>query len=155
MKNSKRERRSDCPISFGLDVFGDKWTLLILRDIMFYGRTRFSDFAPREDIATNILTDRLKRLQTAGIIEKRRDPERGNQNIYSVTQKGEALLPTLVEMTLWGLQYDPHTPASDAFVERLQTDKRELAREITQSIKDGTFSEYRQNEMGIVKDTSP
>lgn len=149
MKNSRSARRSDCPISFGLDLFGDKWTLLILRDLMFYGRTRFSDFAPKEGIATNILTDRLKRLQTAGIIEKRRDTERKNQYIYSVTQKGKDLLPTLVEMTIWGLQYDPHTPASEAFIERTKTDKRELASEIAQAIKEGAFSEYRRREMGI------
>ena len=95
----KRERRSDCPISFGLDIFGDKWTLLILRDIMLYNRTRFSDFTPRERIATNILADRLKTLENAGVITKRGDNELKNQYVYSVTEKGRNLLPTLIELT--------------------------------------------------------
>ena len=148
-QNSTRSRRSDCPISFGLDLFGDKWTLLILRDIMFYQRRRFSDFAPQERIATNILADRLSRLESEGLIEKQRDEELRNQFIYSVTDKGRALLPTLVEMTLWGLEYDDETPASQAFLKRLQTDRRAVAREITRAVQNGAFAAYRKTEMGI------
>lgn len=148
-QNSTRSRRSDCPISFGLDLFGDKWTLLILRDIMFYQRRRFSDFAPQERIATNILADRLSRLESEGLIDKQRDEELRNQFIYSVTDKGRALLPTLVEMTLWGLEYDDETPASQAFLKRLQTDRRAVAREITRAVQNGAFAAYRKTEMGI------
>ena len=148
-QNSTRSRRSDCPISFGLDLFGDKWTLLILRDIMFYQRRRFSDFAPQERIATNILADRLSRLESEGLIDKQRDEELRNQFIYSVTDKGRALLPTLVEMTLWGLEYDDETPASQAFLKRLQTDRRAVAREITRAVQNGAFATYRKTEMGI------
>ncbi len=144
-----KTRRSDCPISFGLDLFGDKWTLLVLRDIMFYGRKRFSDFAPQEHVATNILADRLSRLEAEGLIEKRRDEELRNQFIYSVTTKGSDLLPVLVEMTLWGLQYDGATPASKAFRARLETDRRTVAREITRAVRSGTFAAYRKTEMGI------
>lgn len=142
-------RRSDCPISFGLDLFGDKWTLLVLRDILFYQRTRFSDFAPQEHIATNILADRLSRLEAAGLIEKRRDEALKNQYIYSVTPKGQDLLPTLVELTLWGLQHDVETPASRAFLERLAADRRTVAREITRAVRRGTFKAYRRTRMGI------
>jgi DNA-binding HxlR family transcriptional regulator len=143
------KRRSDCPISFGLDIFGDKWSLLILRDIMFYHRTRFKDFAPQERIATNILTDRLNRLEKANLISKRQDPKLKNQNIYSVTNQGRELLPTLIEMTLWGLQYDPKTLASKEFIQRLESEKRQLAQEVARSINENAFLEYRQNEMGI------
>lgn len=146
---TSRTRRSDCPISFGLDIFGDKWSLLVLRDILFYGRTRYSDFAPQEHIATNILADRLSRLETEGLIEKRRDPALGNQFIYSVTEKGQDLLPTLIELTLWGLQYDAQTPASPAFVERLRTERRAVVREITRAVRAGVFPEYRKTAMGI------
>lgn len=148
-QNSNKGRRSDCPISFGLDLFGDKWTLLILRDIMFYQRRRFSDFAPQEHIATNILADRLSRLEAEGLIDKQRDEELRNQFIYSVTDKGRALLPTLVEMTLWGTEYDRQTLASKAFIERLKTDRRAVAREITRAVQNGTFSAYRKTHMGI------
>lgn len=143
------KRRSDCPISFGLDIFGDKWSLLVLRDIMFYHRTRFKDFAPQERIATNILTNRLNRLEKAGLINKRQDPKLKNQNIYSVTEQGRELLPTLIEMTLWGLQYDPKTLASEEYIQRLKSEKRQLALEVARSIDENTFLEYRQNQMGI------
>ena len=147
--SGNKTRRSDCPISFGLDLFGDRWTLLILRDIMFYQRRRFSDFAPQERIATNILADRLSRLEAEGLIDKQRDEELRNQFIYSVTDKGHALLPTLVEMTLWGLEFDRETPASQAFIERVRADRRSVAREITRAVQNGTFSEYRRTVMGI------
>jgi DNA-binding HxlR family transcriptional regulator len=148
-KATSIKRRSDCPISFGLDIFGDKWSLLILRDIMFYHRTRFKDFAPQERIATNILTDRLNRLEKAGLIDKRRDPQLKNQNIYSVTSQGKDLLPTLIEMTLWGLQYDPKSLASKQYIQRLKSEKRQLALEVAHSIDTDAFLEYRQDKMGI------
>lgn len=145
MSEIDEKRRSDCPISFGLDIFGDKWTLLILRDIMFYNRTRFSDFAPREGIATNILADRLNILMRAGLIQKQRDEKLKNQYIYSATRKGQELLPALIELTLWGFQYDAKTPASRAFVKRLQTDKQKVVREIARAVKRNTFLRYRQD----------
>jgi len=150
MKSTRKiERRSDCPISFGLDIYGDKWTLLILRDIMFYNRTRFSDFAPQERIATNILADRLSRLEASGIIEKHRDEELKNQYVYTVTQKGKDLLPVLVEMTFWGFQHDANTPASKAFVSRAKVERRKVTSEITRSISNGMFVKYRQDKIGI------
>lgn len=150
MKRSQDiKRRSDCPISFGLDVFGDKWTLLVLRDIMFYNRTRFSDFAPQERIATNILADRLSRLEALGIIRKTRDTERKNQYVYSVTQKGKDLLPTLIDVTLWGLRYDTESLASKEYVERIKSEPRKLMLEIVEAIEAGAFIEYRRDQMGI------
>jgi DNA-binding HxlR family transcriptional regulator len=150
MKEARKiERRSDCPVSFGLDIFGDKWTLLIVRDILFYKRVRFSDFAPQERIATNILTDRLQRLETVGVIEKHRDQALKNQYIYSVTQKGQDLLPVLIEMTLWGFEYDEYTPASKAYVARLKTEKQKLAKEMTRAVNKGTFLTYRSEHIGI------
>lgn len=146
---NRTKRRSDCPISFSLDIFGDKWTLMILRDIMFYDRFRFSDFMPQEHIATNILADRLTKLESAGAIEKQRDAKRKNQYIYSATPKGEALLPLLIEMTLWGLEYDPESLASKEFIERAQTNKQKVVREISRSIKRGIFADYRSQSMGI------
>jgi len=116
---------------------------------MLYKRTRFSDFAPREKIATNILADRLEKLEQAGILIKQRDDVLKNQNIYSVTQKGKDLVPTLVEMTLWGLQYDEQTPASSDFVNRIAKDHRLFADEMSTAVESGAFVEYRQNRMGV------
>lgn len=148
-KPRRSDRRSNCPISFGLDIFGDKWSLLIIRDIMFYGRSRYSDFAPREHIATNILADRLRSLEDAGIVEKRRDGSERKTHEYAVTATGRALLPTLVEMTLWGLRYDPETPASDEFLARVDRDARRVAREVARAIDRGEFAKYRREQMGI------
>lgn len=151
LKSTKHDfkRRSNCPISFTLDIFGDKWTLLILRDILFYNRVRFSDFMPRERISTNILADRLRKLEKANIVEKHRDTKLKNQYIYSVTLKGRALLPQLIEMTLWGLEYDPESLASSEFITRMQNEKSKVVREIERSIKRGDFADYRSQQMGI------
>lgn len=149
MLNIELKRRSNCPISYALDVFGDKWTLLILRDIMFYDRTRFSDFMPKERIATNILSDRLGKLERLGIITKERDHKLMNQFIYSVTPKGQTLLPLLIEMTLWGLENDPKSLASNEFIERARDKKQRVVSEIGRAIKRGSFSAYRSERMGI------
>jgi DNA-binding HxlR family transcriptional regulator len=149
MQNIEFKRRSNCPISFTLDAFGDKWTLLILRDIMFYDRTRFSDFMPMERIATNILADRLSKLEATGVITKERDPKLRNQYVYKVTPTGQSLLPLLIEMTLWGLEHDPESLASRDFIERARDNKPKVTREIARAIKRGSFSAYRSEKMGI------
>lgn len=149
MDDTPIKRRSHCPISFSLDVFGDKWSLLILRDIMFYNRTHFRDFAPHEHIATNILSDRLGKLEAMNLINKQQDPKLKNQYVYSVTPTGKTLLPLLTEMTLWGLEHDPESLASKEFIMRTQTDKQKVAREIARSIERNEFANYRSREMGI------
>jgi len=149
MSNSVINHRSNCPISYTLDIFGDKWTFLVLRDIMFYNRTRFKDFMPNERIATNILADRLGKLEGAELITKERDPKLKNQYIYSVTSTGESLLPLLVEMTLWGLEYDPNSLASKEFIKRSKNEKVKVMREIDRAVKRGNFSQYRSVKMGI------
>jgi DNA-binding HxlR family transcriptional regulator len=151
----RKARRSKCPISYGLDIFGDKWSLLILRDIMFYGKTRYSDFVnSAERIATNILANRLELLEDSGIINKRQDMALPNQFIYSVTEKGKDLMPILIELTLWGVRYDPKTPASNEFIRRAKKDRRRLAEEVAKSIEEGTFLKLvgdpaRRNRMRI------
>lgn len=94
--------RSTCPISSALDIVGDKWSLLILRDMMFSGKKTFSEFAASaEGIATNILSDRLSNLEKSGIITKGKLPGNKKTNIYSLTDKGVTFLPLLVEVILW------------------------------------------------------
>lgn len=152
MSNMITRRRSQCPISFSLDVFGDKWSLLVLRDIMFYNRTRFSDFMPIEHIATNILSDRLSKLESAGLITKSHDLKLKNQFVYHVTPDGWSLLPLLIEMTLWGLEHDPESLASKEFIERVQNEKTKVTREIARAIKQRDFATYRRESMGIDPD---
>jgi DNA-binding HxlR family transcriptional regulator len=149
MSDAEFKRRSSCPISYTLDVFGDKWTLLILRDIMFYDRTRFSDFMPMEHIATNILADRLNKLEAAELITKKRDSKLKNQFTYDVTAKGRSLMPLLIEMTLWGLEHDPESLASKEFVLKARKEKTKVVREISRAINLGVFPAYRSKKMGI------
>lgn len=151
MPNSNKPpaRRSECPIAFGLDLFGDKWTLLILRDILFFKKTRFSDFAVHEGIATNVLAERLARLENIGIITKEQDKTLRNQNIYHVTDKGHDLLPTLIEMMAWGLQYDEQTPVNKKFVRRLKKERKQIVEETANAIENSVFEGYRKRKMGV------
>jgi DNA-binding HxlR family transcriptional regulator len=125
------ERRSECPIAFGLDFFGDKWSLLIVRDIAMYGRHYYGEFeGAGEGIATNILASRLKKLTQDGIIEKIRDPEHGSKRIYRLTEKGIDLLPVIVEIIIWSAKHDPESPVSKAYVRRATRDRESLLDEM-------------------------
>jgi DNA-binding HxlR family transcriptional regulator len=102
----KVKRRSDCPISCSLDIWGDKWSLLIIRDLIFYKKYRYSDFIKSaEGIATNILATRLQALEENGIIMKSDDPDGKSKGYYKLTQKGIDLLPILIEIDLWSEKY--------------------------------------------------
>lgn len=100
------KRRSGCPISLSLDLLGDKWSLLIVRDIMFLQRCTYSDFlSAKEKIATNILNDRLRLLTSANIVRRRKGTEDGRKVIYSLTEKGMDLMPALLALIDWGEKY--------------------------------------------------
>ena len=103
-------RRSPCPVACALDLFGDRWTLLVIRDL-FLGRSRFKDFAASpEGIPTNLLSDRLERLVQGGLV--RRVPLPGGKRFaYELTGKGEALRPVLLALKEWGLRWEEGTEA--------------------------------------------
>jgi DNA-binding HxlR family transcriptional regulator len=111
-------------VHFALEVFGDPWTLLVIRDLMFKGRTRYTDFLNAEEgIATNVLADRLLRLEEDGIVEK-------DDATYRLTAKGIDLAPILVEIIGWSAKHDPKTAADRAFVRRLRHDRDALLADI-------------------------
>ena len=131
MKQSKQ--RSDCPISSALDIFGDKWSLLVMRDLLFRNKLHYRDFlASEERIATNILADRLARLEQAGLIEKTGDDPRSGKQVYSATAKGTDLIPLLLQMMLWSAVHNPQTAAPDALITELKTDLGKAAQAIRQ-----------------------
>jgi len=100
--------RSRCPIAGALDILGDAWTLLVLRDLLFYDKHRFADFlASPEHISTNILAERLKRLERCGLVERRRYQERPPRDEYVLTARGHDLLPVLRELITWGKAHVP------------------------------------------------
>lgn len=126
-------RRSDCPINFALQTFGDAWSLLVLRDLMFTDRTTYTDFLNAEErIATNVLADRLQQLQTKGLIRKRGS---GRGAKYALTQKGLDLLPTMLEMISWSARYDRRTGAPPAFVARIRKDRERVTVELKESLR--------------------
>ena len=124
-------RRSDCPINFGLQIFGDSWTLLILRDMLIQGKRSFRAFlASEEKIASNILTDRLRRLESCGLISRVPSAEDRRLILYEPTDAARDLLPVLIEMSYWGARHDPGTAAPPEFVAAYQADRDSLMRAI-------------------------
>jgi DNA-binding HxlR family transcriptional regulator len=127
------KRRSDCPISSALDIFGDKWSLLVMRDLLFRNKSHYREFlASEEGVATNILADRLARLQAAGLIEKTDDDPRSGKQAYVATSKGKDLIPLLLEMMLWSAQHEPQTGAPAVLIAELKKDQVKTARAIRQ-----------------------
>lgn len=121
--------RSRCPIAYTLDVLGDRWTLLILRDLAFFGRRYFQDFlAASEGISSNILADRLRRLEGANVIEGHTDPADRRRIRYFLTDDGLDLLPILIEMTIWGGVRHPDSSVPRERIERMRQDPQKAVR---------------------------
>jgi DNA-binding HxlR family transcriptional regulator len=106
--------RSYCPINLGLEIFGDAWTLLVLRDLMFGGKRHFRELLHSDEgISSNILADRLKRLIDREILTRHDDPTHKQKAIYSLTERGIALLPVLLQVGAWSRAHLPETRRSD------------------------------------------
>jgi DNA-binding HxlR family transcriptional regulator len=111
----KGAKRSPCPIAAALDLVGDKWTLLVMRDL-FVGKSRFGEFEESpERIPTNILAERLKRLEAGGMIERQPYQQRPVRYTYALTKKGRGFLPVLQAISRWGNDYMPGTWVPPAF----------------------------------------
>lgn len=131
MKTESKKRSSGCPIAFGLDTFGDRWSLLIIREIMLRGKRTYSEFLTAEEgIATNILIDRLKQLEADGILEKSRDPENRRSFLYNLTQKGRDLAPILLEIVIWSGKYDNRPGAMREVLAKIQHDREGFEKEL-------------------------
>jgi DNA-binding HxlR family transcriptional regulator len=122
-KTSSRGRRSGCPISIALETLGDAWSLLIVRDLMFKERQTYNEFLDGgEGIASNILADRLRRLEAAGIVDKQRDASDARRFVYRLSAKGIDLAPVLVELVIWSARHE-RTDAPAAVVRAMRTDR--------------------------------
>ena len=132
------EVRSHCPINFTIEHFGDKWSLLIIRDLMFKGKRHYNEFLEAgEKVSTSVLGDRLKMLEEMGIISKGQDTVKKSRIRYSLTQKGIDLLPIMIEMIIWGGEKDPLTESPKEFMEQAINHRADLINEIReQLIKD-------------------
>ena len=124
MSTNEKLRPSGCPVAFGLDTFGDRWSLLVIRDMMLNGKKTYGEFLDAgEGISTNILADRLKHLEAEGIIEKSRDPENRRSFIYTLTEKGRDLAAIILEIITWSGNHDHRSFARRNVLEEIRNDR--------------------------------
>ena len=135
MSDGRKRRLSGCPIDYALEFFGDRWTLLVIRDLLFGGKRHFKELMQSpERIASNILTARLKKLEERGLIERCADPDNRKQVIYTLTDKGRDLTPVLVEMIRWGGRHDPNSLCPKGVVMRFTRDNERLLADMRASM---------------------
>ena len=129
--NSGPKRRSGCPLNASVETLGDRWSLLIVRDMMLRGSRTYKEFLDSyEGIATNILADRLRRLEAHGIITAEPDPSDGRKLIYLLTAKGIDLAPVLTEMVLWAARHEK--TENQALVRQIQQNKKQFLAAVRQ-----------------------
>lgn len=125
MKKLASPRRSGCPLNASVEMLGDRWSLLILRDMMLRGFRSYKQFLESaEGIATNILADRLRKLEACGIIATEADPSDGRKRIYVLTRKGIDLAPVLTEMVLWAAHHE--STENRALIREMQKNKQKF-----------------------------
>jgi DNA-binding HxlR family transcriptional regulator len=130
-KKPSPKRRSGCPLNASVETLGDRWSLLIIRDMMLRGFRTYKEFLESfEGIATNILADRLRKLQAYGIITTERDPSDGRRLFYLLTEKGIDLAPVLTEMVLWAARHEE--TENQALVRQMKKNKEQLLAEVRQ-----------------------
>src|SRR2546428_1501996 len=125
------KRRSECPLNASVELLGDRWSLLIIRDMMLRGFRTYKEFLEcYEGIATNILADRLRKLVAYGIVTTELDPSDGRKVIYLLTEKGIDLAPVLTEMVLWAAAHED--TGNQALVRQMQKDKTQFLAAVRQ-----------------------
>lgn len=140
--------RSSCPVSCALDILGDKWTLLVVRDLIFFSKRYFRDFQNSpEKIATNILSNRLKKLEECHLILRYRDPANARKVIYMPTEKCLDLVPPIMELVRWSAKYIPESNAHWDLIQRFERDPVEFMAEIRRSL-------HRENEAIVLGTTT-
>ena len=123
----EKSKWNGCPIRYSAEIIGDKWTFLILRDVMFRGKNSYKAFLQSsEKISTNILADRLSKLEGHGLLKKQQDSNNRKQYIYTLTQKGEDLIPVMFGYFEWALKYDEQTFLSEKIVDSMKNDSKSM-----------------------------
>ncbi len=143
MKKQKKYK-SYCPQYLALEAFGDKWTLLIIRDMMIDGKKYFREFLQsKEKIATNILANRLQVMEEEGIIHKKKDPSHKQKIIYLLTEKGVDLFPILIENARWSLKYKPVNEQDAIKTQAILDGGEEAIRDIIKKLKEEHLGEKK------------
>ena len=135
-EKAKHKHRSGCPVSVSLEVLGDRWSLLIIRDLMVRGFRTFKEFQDSgEGIATNVLAERLRRLKAAGILKAKPDSTDGRRVNYRLTEKGIDLAPALLELLVWGARHE-NTGVPCAVIESMAKSRDALLAEVRRRWKE-------------------
>ena len=142
MTDTESKFRSHCPISLALDVIGDRWSLLIVRDLMFAGKRYYRELLRSDEgISSNILAERLARLVDVGVLSRTGDPTHKQKAIYSLTPMGIDLLPLVAQLGIWGRKYLPVTAETGAQAEQLEKGGAALLRKIQADLRKQHSSE--------------
>jgi DNA-binding HxlR family transcriptional regulator len=134
----RADNKSHCPINFALEVFGDPWSLLIIRDIVYFGKKTYGEFLDSEErMATNMLACRLLWLEEKDILVKRPHPTDRRKEIYELTERGLDTIPILVELALWGAHYDVDTQAPSSWITMLKANRDKILPLVRQTVQNG------------------
>jgi DNA-binding HxlR family transcriptional regulator len=141
MKTTRKEDvRSHCSVNYGLEIFGDKWSLLIVRDIVFAGKKTYGEFLKSEEgVATNILASRLAFLEEQGILSKAPSSADRRKDLYTLTEKGLDLIPILLDIVVWSAKHDPKSNARRRreFIARLNRSAQKVSEEVKELVRSG------------------
>ncbi|RDU99583.1 winged helix-turn-helix transcriptional regulator [Trinickia dinghuensis] len=136
----KEDVRSHCAVNYGVEIFGDRWSLLIIRDIVFVGKKTYGEFLRSEEgIATNVLASRLAFLEGQGILSRGPSPDDKRKDFYTLTEKGLDLIPIVLNVVLWSAKHDSksYVLRSKAFLARLSGSPMEVSEEVKALVRDG------------------
>src|ERR1700733_15246078 len=137
---SREDVRSHCPVSYGLETFGDRWSLLIIRDIVFTGKKTYGEFLKSEEgIATNVLASRLAFLEEQGILSRAPSPDDGRKDFYTLTEKGLDLIPLVLNIVLWSAKHDSKSYVRGAkeFLARLSRSPTQTSEKVKALVRSG------------------
>ncbi|MDB5238591.1 MAG: transcriptional regulator [Candidatus Kaiserbacteria bacterium] len=134
----RTDRKSDCAINFALETFGDPWSLLIVRDIVYFGKNTYGEFlGSAERIGTSVLAHRLAVLEKKGILSKSLSKIDQRKEEYHLTAKGLDLIPLLLDLTEWGAAHDPRTGASRKWITAIRTDRNTVIKRTQDIVRKG------------------
>lgn len=146
----REENKSHCPINFTVEIFGDTWSLLIIRDMIALGKKTFGEFLESEErIGPSVLADRLAHLERKGIITKKPSETDKRKFIYSLTEKGLDVIPIVYETALWGSKHSLHPVAPDAWFKAMQYDKEKVLKAYREAVASG--SSFMNGPNSVVK----
>lgn len=136
--DEEQRHRSRCPINLALEIFGDRWSLLIIRDSVYFGKNTFGEFLQSaESVSSHTLTRRLVHLEETGILEKKPNPEDKRKDLYALTDKGLDLIPVLLELGIWGGKHSEYDDSPQRWVAQGVITKEQLAQRLRVAVTNG------------------